>query len=472
MTTTMERTLIAEIFASNSVQDVGIVQAEDFEDPLSKALFLGALESWRLHGRVDLVVAMASAGDLEDWGGKGAVFDMMNTIPVTGNIEVHAETVHNDAVVRRVAGEIKALGQGVGSQTLAETINKLKAASERIEKIANIKKEAPLRIINGTRIMEQITPVDWTIEHLLIGPGRPTLIAGYGYSGKTVFAQYLATCVSSGSRLFGMHFVKQGEVLHLDYEQGDHATRSRYQRLTRGASADADAIRQNLSAGIFPALYLNSAGFEAALEEACKGKTMCVIDSLAAACPGVDENSTEVRKHIDKLTRVSERTGCAMVLIHHSGKSSKDKSTDQRQAPRGSSAILDACGTVFIMNSPGKGQPIRITLAKASASSSGSQDRDFTLQYVDTPDGGLAVEAAGVPEGSAQGEVDDAKGMIATYLRSRQGCVATRAMIQTHTRLARHVLAGVLDEMVQMDVLVYEPSTGRGIQPRYRLIEV
>jgi hypothetical protein len=65
------------------------------------------------------------------------------------------------------------------------------------------------------------------------------LIAGYGFTGKTIAAQALALAIASGGRVWDMFAARSGRVLHLDYEQGQRLTNERYQRLARGVASHA-----------------------------------------------------------------------------------------------------------------------------------------------------------------------------------------------------------------------------------------
>ena len=70
---------------------------------------------------------------------------------------------------------------------------------------------------------------------------------------------------------------------------------------------------------------------------------LVVIDSLAAANPGIDENATSARQALDMLHAIAVETNCSFLVIHHSAKSGRrSKGGDLREALRGSSAIFDA----------------------------------------------------------------------------------------------------------------------------------
>jgi hypothetical protein len=95
------------------------------------------------------------------------------------------------------------------------------------------------------------------------------------------------------------------------------------------------------------------------------------------------------------LSRISEKTGAAFVVIHHARKPSATQMGGAKMAIRGSSALFDASGSVLIFEGE-KGQPARISHEKARVS--GQPAEDFELVITDVPDGsnpkaGLLVTA-------------------------------------------------------------------------------
>ena len=178
-----------------------------------------------------------------------------------------------------------------------------------------------------------------------IVPGAPALLVGYGFSGKTFLAQTLALCVAAGAPLFGKFDVSQGQVVHLDYEQGADLSSVRFHRLIKGLGLAPGALKSGaLVYYAHPKFYLDDDDAEALLTELTQNKRLCIIDSLrAAVSPEKDENSAAFRSSLDVLCRVSGTTGCCFVVLHHAGKNAGS----DKFAPRGSSAIFDAAGAVF-----------------------------------------------------------------------------------------------------------------------------
>lgn len=255
----------------------------------------------------------------------------------------------------------------------------------------------PIKWHSTDEIFAQLPETEWAVKGVQIGPGRPTLVAGYGASAKTLSMQSMGLCLAAGQPVWGQFDVKPVRVRHLDYEQGFKASAKRYQRLAIGHGIHPDALGGRLELADMPNVYLNSPGAVDAYATACEGADVVVLDSLRGATPGTDENASEIREHLDALTRVSGKTGTAFVVIHHAGKP-KDRDSDARTIARGSSAIFDACGCVLVLQAPKtKGDPRRVTQTKQPAESAGGGVDDFGLQVTDVwegddPTAGVRVE--------------------------------------------------------------------------------
>jgi len=227
------------------------------------------------------------------------------------------------------------------------------------------------------------TPLEetkWVVEGLYLAPGRPHMIAGYGFSGKTLAAQSLALSVASGKDVWGFFSVEPGTVRHLDYEMGYQATKRRYQRLARGMDLDLASLGDRLQVTNYPRVYLDDPDAEDAYAEACDGADLVILDALCGATPATDENASMVRARLDILARISEQTGSTFVIIHHAGKS---RTSDSRQTGRGSSAIFDACGTQLVMTASGNTTPKKVEMTKTAGDAIGEPLDPFFLLVED-----------------------------------------------------------------------------------------
>jgi hypothetical protein len=287
-----------------------------------------------------------------------------------------------------------------------------------------VSKPAPTALLEAADIFAPLPPVEWTCKALDMAPGAPLLIAGYGYTGKTVAAQDLALAVATGTEAWGAFPMKQGRVLHVDYEQGAYLTRLRYQRLARARGIDPRALDGRLAVVTFPGWYLDSDPRDE-LVRLCEGVTLAVIDSFRAACAHTDENASEARIPLDRLTRISESTGALPAVLHHARKPARDHAGGARMSVRGSGALYDACGSVLVFAAE-KGEPVAVTHEKARIT--GRLHEDFRLWIEDAeidgdPEAGLRVSRLAappdVPSQTSAGRFAELKGRVLTLVREQ-----------------------------------------------------
>src|SRR5690606_22848452 len=110
--------------------------------------------------------------------------------------------------------------------------------------------------------------------------------------------------------------------------------------------------------------------------------------------------SSEIRRPLDMLSRVSERTGTVFLVIHHARKPGQGETAGSRYGIRGSGSIYDACSTVIVM-SGAKGEPVKVTHEKDRLR--GAPHEDFYLQIEDVqiennPRGGLRIYQCEAPQ--------------------------------------------------------------------------
>ncbi|MBU3748779.1 MAG: hypothetical protein FGM36_16130, partial [Burkholderiaceae bacterium] len=151
---------------------------------------------------------------------------------------------------------------------------------------------------SGKDIAQPLARIPWLCKTLAIGPGRPTILSGYGGVGKTFAAQELALAVAAGKQrvwgCYGLQLEGPENALHLDHEQGQYITDWRYQRLAYSMGIRIDELGDRLRTVHYPDLYLTSPDAEAALSELTAGVRVCILDSLRAFSPGIDENDSRV----------------------------------------------------------------------------------------------------------------------------------------------------------------------------------
>ncbi|HTC68083.1 MAG TPA: AAA family ATPase, partial [Acidothermaceae bacterium] len=237
-----------------------------------------------------------------------------------------------------------------------------------------------IELLTGVELAQPLPDLTYFVKPigLVAGGGATHLIAGYGFSGKTVAAQAMLLALASGQPVWSAFPVpKPLRVVHIDLEQGE-LTRRRYQRLARAMGVDLRGLEDRLLVSIMPRLSLRDEQM-AVWRKLMEGRDLILIDSLKAATGGLDENDSRIRDRLDAIGQVSHETGCRTLVIHHARKP-KDDAPSGRYAIRGSGGIYDASDAAYVFSAE-KGTPITVEHCKAR--STGEEVDNFSLVVSD-----------------------------------------------------------------------------------------
>ena len=317
----------------------------------------------------------------------------------------------------------------------------------------------------------------WVSRELQVGPGRPAILAGYGASAKTYSAQSLVLSVATGRPVWGKFDCARGVAKHIDYEQGFTATARRYQWLAKGMGIDPVEADGRLFVASLPDCKLNSLGALDAYCKACEGASLVVIDSLRGGVPGEDENDSSIRTYVDMLTTVSERTGAAILIVHHAGKP-KEGVTDPRALLRGSSALFDAAGAVYVVVNRKKDEPRLCTQVKLPADAGDGGVGEFGLSLRPVADefggpGGLVVQHVPIDKAEDKPKADEKfqrdAAVLIELIKKESGC--SKRFLRAHAGFRGGRVDEVLDLLVEKGRVVILPgSSGKAFE--YRIGEV
>lgn len=227
---------------------------------------------------------------------------------------------------------------------------------------------------------------DCTLDHAsaylvkgILAPGDLGLIIGHPGSGKSLLGPLMAHAVASGRRFFGRR-TRRGPVAYLAAEAG----------------ADMEvrlvALRQHM--GEADGLHLIGTGVDLfdpnsgdlktlKVELADLRPALIIVDTMAAAFPGMEENEArDMGRAIATLRELGEPSGAAVVAIHHTLK--------EGNTPRGWSGLNGTADVTIRVE--GEGQDVRrVSFGKNRNGSSGPAF-DFALELVE-----LGEDADGDP---------------------------------------------------------------------------
>lgn len=223
----------------------------------------------------------------------------------------------------------------------------VEAPSRETDEGLAAKTEGPFPLMSPADF-ENDEPIPWVIDGL-VSVGEPTLIVGGAGSGKTSAMVELALSVATGRDVWGKFRVAQaGPVVHVDYEQGKTLRRT-YRAFAAGLGLSVPQLvregllrvaplpREQLLDTNVTDKHLSAVGKE--LVSLTRGARLCIVNSLTASTNKVNENDAKIAAVFNLLSRITEITGCAFIVLHHRGKTVG--------GARGSSAIDGAVQTIF-----------------------------------------------------------------------------------------------------------------------------
>ncbi len=339
--------------------------------------------------------------------------------------------------------------------------------------------------VSGNALAQAMDPTPWVCEALAIAPGPVTIVGGAGFGGKTISMQSLLLSVATGRSLWGHFPIRKGVVKHFDFEQGLRLTQRRYQRLARALGIDLRELEGALHLCSLPESRLDKPYAFRQLAWMLQGVTVAIIDAFRGAFPDAQENDSGVRSFLDMLSKVSEITGCTIIVIAHSRKLSAE-GDDVRSSLRGSGALYDAAQGVWMLDGQ-RNRPTRVNHTKERVE--GDLKETFGLTITDVPDPcleggpkwGLSVEYLSAPELQAAYAVTDRADNSLAINAARIESVGKRIGdllasspdgLQMHTiRGLLHTAVSPLDIQAVMPMLIASGAVwqeGRGATAVYR----
>lgn len=189
--------------------------------------------------------------------------------------------------------------------------------------------------------LEDREPIPHIVEDLVLESSVNLWYGQYG-SKKTWSLLDLGVCVSCGKTWLNFK-VNPCNVLIIDEESGERRLAERLGAILRGELAPDDALIKSVSSG---RLNLRSSPGDLEALTMLINETqarLVIIDALADVMLGGDENAVKDTQPVFAALRyVSELTGAAFIVIHHSNKLG---------GYRGSSAIAGAIDSMLLIES-------------------------------------------------------------------------------------------------------------------------
>lgn len=169
-------------------------------------------------------------------------------------------------------------------------------------------------------------PPKYLVENLLV-ENKVSMIFAEPGTIKSWTALDIAACVSAGLPWLGERNVTQGRSLYVDFEDGSYEFHRRICLLTGHAN------RPDLGYVYAPGNIVEKEWW-VRLEKLVKAQKIkfVVIDTLAGATPGIDENDRNAADPLTYAGWFTEETGATILFLHHANKTGDIRGTSAFKA--------------------------------------------------------------------------------------------------------------------------------------------
>lgn len=255
--------------------------------------------------------------------------------------------------------------------------------------------------------LDALPPMRWTVRGVLPETGLAAIYGAPG-SGKSFLALDLAARISSGFPFWFGRQVTQRDVVYAALE-GGRGIQQRVAAWDAENGARADRIRFFL--GGFTLLSDEDVlRFTEAVRASCEPGAVVIIDTLAQATPGADENAgKDMGLVLQAAQSVAGATSGLVILVHHSGK-------DGSRGLRGHSSLNGAMDAVICVDRDKQTERRSWQVTKMKDADDGATGM-FLLSHHDLGDDGFG----GRINSGAVKELTGAAAAVATALPKPQG---------------------------------------------------
>jgi DNA-binding Lrp family transcriptional regulator len=299
-----------------------------------------------------LAARLDRRGELNSIGGQFRLLELVNTVPTSTHAPYYADLVKKAADGRKVVQVATVLAQvgyyssdpaQAAAQLVSEQLATPHAEDEPAERLTpeqardKLKQLAPTWASLRDLMAREYPPTLWVVPGLL--PEGLTLLAAKPKLGKSWMALGLALAVAAGGVALGQTRVEPGAVLYLALE--DSPKRLTYR--TRQLLGDAPAPERLTLATESPRLDDGGLAQIDLWLQATPGARLVILDTLAKL-RGRSRSSTlygDDYASLEAVQKLAHHYGVGILVIHHTGKESRDDALDEVNATQGLNGVAD-----------------------------------------------------------------------------------------------------------------------------------
>jgi putative DNA primase/helicase len=192
-------------------------------------------------------------------------------------------------------------------------------------------------VLLKTYTTEELLTVELKEPKLLLAPWLPEagliMIHAATGVGKTLFALGAALAIATGTKFLSFAAQEAHPVLYLDGEMPAYLMKQRVaDALKRIGTPEKNLLRfYSWALENNPAPDLSTLEGQAMVDAIVGDAKVIFVDNLSAFCRSGKDNEAESWRLMDDWLLSHRRAGRAVVLIHHDGKSGKQRGTSKKE---------------------------------------------------------------------------------------------------------------------------------------------
>ncbi|MCL4485512.1 MAG: AAA family ATPase [Nitrospirae bacterium] len=411
-----EKSFLGSVFLDNGVLDREILTPEDFRLESHRRIYMAMLELWEGRIPIDPVI-LSDRLEKKDWGRHTGGFEYLDElsiiVPTAANASHYARILKEQTALRKAkilnAQHAQAIEEG--------NLDEVERITQKMAKRED-SDETGFAVIRPSVAFAKILPPPVYVLPSL-RPRTVGLIVAQEGTGKSFLALEIALAKATGHDMTGIGVTGPGGVVYFSKEDPPEIIEERLQAIGPLISSDeAFGRADNLEiVSLYgkPATLVSEKTMvnEKLVRQIIKtgsGKDLLIFDTLRKLHDLEENSSGEMKVLLEIFDRIALETGAAVLLIHHTNKSSNlnGQQGDQSSA-RGSNAIVGntrwSLHLETVKNDDSGEKRIKVTIPRASY---GPEGGEWWLERIE---GGVLVQSnpiirfeknAGTPQGSTK----------------------------------------------------------------------
>lgn len=318
----------------------------------SHANLFAALVTLRARGQptdpVSAADQLRADGLLDNWANPAHLTSLQNKSSGASVALGHARIVADKARARRLIAAGQEVVEAGYSGRVDDGMARLHSFTADLANLVE-----PTRPIDWSAFWERDrAPEDWVLAPI-IARGRSHAVYAGGKTGKSLVVLWLAAMAAVGRPVLHQPAGEPIDVVYIDLEMTEDDLQDRLEDMGFGPADDLSHLHYYLLPSLPP--MDTAAGGKALIDIArCHGAQLAVIDTLARAVEGDENDSNTIRAFYRNAGMALKAAGIATVRLDHAGK-------DVERGQRGTSAKNDDVDVVYQLTAMEHGYRLKAT---------------------------------------------------------------------------------------------------------------